>query len=1402
MPRQEDPTFPNRAGQIVVPFPGASPETVEELIVVPLEEELAEVGDIDFVNATARTGVAIVSVVLQETVYDTDAVWDEIDDALANAELEFPPNALPAETDYALTELESVVIALTGPADPLVRREAARELRSELLRLESVARVELTADPGRQIAVELADAQLRLVESPVLAVAGALDAHTTELARGVSETADQRVTIGVGGDALPLDAIGALPLPLPDGGSLPLGELAQVTVETEAPLNEIMRYDGVDAIAVGVVPQPGINVVDFGADVRAVVEAFGAEHPSIQSHYVTFQPARVDARLRDLGRSLVTGMAIVAMVLVLAMGFRLGLVVASVIPIVTLASLTVYALSGGVLQQISVAGLVIALGLLVDNAIVVAERVQFRIDDGEERWSAAAATVRELALPLASATATTLASFIPLLLSKGASADFTRAIPQVVMLSLTVSFFFALTVTPTAAALLFRRGRAEGARGGSGLGRSIGSFAARRPFVVLVGALALVGGSVLLAGQVGQQFFPSGDRNQLVLEIELPEGASIEATDRLARALESHVRAQDDVETVATFVGRSTPPFYYNLLRRPRASNVAQLLVTAESVDDLDEIADAAREFARDELPGVTLVARTMEQGPPIVAPVEIRVYGDDLDGLWIRANALTRTLRQHPDTTDVRHTLSGGALSVRFEPYDPALRRLGLTRSDLGIDLFAQTLGAPAGEVAWNGENVPVRVRREGGTDRGPSRILTSDLWTERGPVPIATVATLSPDIGPGGIQRRDGRRVTTVLAQLQPGTSYSTVLAAVSDELDAIRAESGFDFELGGEAEGSEEANSAIGVAAPLGVLVLLAVLLAQFRSFRKVGIVLMTVPLAAAGVIPGLFLANQPFGFTSLLGVIALIGIVVNNAIILIDFIDSERGKGATVEEAIREAVSVRIRPILLTTVTTIAGLVPLLYSSSTLWPPMASALISGLIASTALTLVVIPAAYRLLFRDAAARPGRAPQVLAAALVAGIVSVAGSVSAQDESPSGLELILESVSERSDIASLELLVEQAEQAQTTTWRDAFLPVLEIGGDVVAISEATSIDTPLGPFETGDDFYVQGAITLRQTVLDLAEQLGARGEADVRSERQRTALDAARLDAGIEIVRAYYDILELRAARQATIAYVESLESQLARVVALVDVGRALEIDQMRLDVALSDARQVLSELERAEALAELALRIASGRDELSVADPGIAWSADDLSEWVESTTFGDHPIVAVLEAEVDALEAQRRTVNLSSAPIVFVEGSLVATDNEVANPQTWVQGMISLRWSPLTSGVRDSATREIDLAVDALQLQREWAVEELTLGAQSALTAFEVAESEVALRNAELALATEARDILRAQFDEGRADLNDVLAAEADVLRAQSQLLSAGLRTQRHGFEVRHALGLSLLP
>ncbi len=1402
MPREEDPQFPERDAVVVTAFPGADAETVERLVIEPIEEHLAEIEEIREVYSTARAGVAIIRVELHETVYTTDDAWDEVSDALEAARADFPDGVAEPTLDHDQVAQEAVVLALVGSPDPLVLAAAAERVKRRLLALDPVRRVKLIADPGEQITIEYDDATARRLGVDPRLLGFQLAQRSAILPGGLIHLGAKTATLRPQTEFASVAEMAATPILLPSGAAIPLGALARVRRGPREPPVERMRWNGERAVGLGLVPVDGIDRIEFGRRVRDELRAIAPEVEPLDLVEVIFQPDHVASRLHQLTRSLRYAILIVAGVLFLAMGMRLGLLVAVILPLVVFSSIGIFATGGGILHQVSISALVIALGMLVDNAIVVAEAIQWRIDRGVPVHRAAAEAVRELLLPLGSATGTTLAAFVPMLLARGNTADFTRTLSVVIMLTLTVSYLFAILVTPTLGELLLRPSRRAAGGRMEGLAQRIAALSVGRSGLVLIAAAVLLALTAIAAGRVDREFFPAADRNVMLVDLQMPEGTHLDRTDAVARRVETALAERGEVVSVASFIGRAAPHFYYNLLNQPASPHRAQVVVETDRVEAVGPLLARTREFVRRELPEVEVVTRRLEQGPPVEAPIEVRLYGSELESLETAADAVLAEMRAVPGTRDVRHDLGLGVPTVVFRIDDAAAARHGLARSDVAQVLLGRTLGSEIGQFRVGEDPVPILVRSSAGEEYPVTDLATIDVAAPgRAPVPLAQLATLEVEWRPAAIRHRARTRLVKVLAQLADGTTANQVLSELEPRLAELALPAGVRLEYGGEFEGSGDANAALLRAMPLGVLLLLFFLLSEFNSFRRVGIILVTVPLAATGVVPGLLLSGQPFGFMSTLGVVSLVGIVVNNAIVLLDVVENRRAAGSTVEGALAEAIARRTRPILLTMATTVAGLSPLAFSGTSLWPPLAWAMISGLMASTLLTLLVVPALYKVLFtRPAWPRLGRRRAAAGAAMLVAAAVAAAEVGASEE-PLVLtldEAIARAV-ERPQAAAAASRAAAAELGARAEWRAAVLPAIGVSVDDARRDRDFLLSTPLGDFTLGERHSTAAVVELVQPLLDPVRRFYAVPAA--RSEAAAAAAQAMRIRQQLvaEAAQSFLAVLGIDARIRSTDAFIASLEARYAETEERVAAGRTLEADALKVRLDLEAAELDRLALAESRRVATRALGCAVGWE--GPVEPRFDGDYDrdaaPAAAQLAAGAWAARPDVAALRAQLAALELRIRAVRGERLPKLQARARWFSTDGDPFQPQELLETTVNLTWTPFASGTRAPRIAALEARREALEADLEELRRGVDLGIREALAQLVTARAAVGVRERGVELAAETLRVERERHRAGRATTNDLLAAEAVLRRQRTESALARLEVLRAWVRLELAVG-----
>jgi len=1420
MDRQEDPSFPYRAGLITVPFPGAAPDRIERLVLKPLEEQIAEVEQVHLIESTARQGVALVTVELAGSVYDTDSAWDRVRVAMDDARRDYPDGVGQARLNDRVIDASTVLLAVTGSDDPLVLVDAAKKLRKRMIGLDEVSSTNLFGDPGKQVTIAIDDAAIARYRLSPQRIANDIRANNSVAAGGTILLAGASVNLKPNTDYDSIDDIRATAIGLPGGGTVPLSAIAHVYESSAQPPRERVWFQGERAVAVEVVAvRETTDVVAFGRRVRAAAQEMRPELAPLQIEEMFYQPAQTEQRLANLTFNLLASIAIILGILFVFMGWRMGVIVAVLLPLVTLTAIALYALGGGVLQQMAVIGLVVALGILVDNAIVMTENVQWHLNGGAKPHDAAMRSVRELAGPLLAATGTTLAAFVPMLLADGNSADFIRALPITIMLALGVSYLYAVTVTPLISQR-FLRAQARSRRDlVQRLADGLAHVTARHPAAWLALGVAAIAIALGCMRFVDQEFFPKADRATVIVDITLPEGTHLTRTQQTARELEQALHRMTGVQTVHGFIGTGGPKFYYNLQQLPEAPQRARLVVKTDGLERNHAIIGAIERYSADHLPAADVVASVLSQGPPVTAPIELRVFNDDPQRLVEATETIFNAALGIAGTRDVRHDLGTGVPSLDYTIEPAVARSFGVTPVDVAEALRGRSHGLIVGQYRAGEDPVPIKLRSPEGEHFSPTSLQTTSVYNAQGgAVPLMQVAITRLAIEPGAIRHHNQRRVAHVYSELVEGHVYSQVLTPLKARVAELTLPAGTEVEYGGDAEESGKANAALFTAAPLGIALLLFFLLVQFNSFIRVGLVLLTAPFALVGVVPGLLLLQIPFGFQPLLGLFALTGIVVNNAIVLIDVIDDRWRHGTSLEAAIAEAVRRRTRPILLTTATTIAGLLPLAFSDTTLWPPLAWPIITGLLASTVLTLIVLPAVCQLTMKPAP-RP-HATTSATIALVIGSLAVVGTsapASAQSETADTVARVsfadsIRLAPNRARVTADRMQAEAAGSAADRARRAGRYPTLSANAFVSRSDSVARIDTsdaaalfdqplnfPEASIPVGSRDKRGATVELRQPVIDAAAQLYDGPAAAETAGAATHTLARSRVTSMADGANAYLDALSVAARAQANRALVTNLAARARRIAALQNDGRALRSDVLEVDYRKREARQQQRSLAQDMAVARTALGRALGLTHpvaptpLAFEAPAVADNADTLTE----KAITRRRDIAALDARVRAATLQVKSASAQRLPTLDAVASLHYNEGSAFLPEREGRIAAQVTWTPFAGGTISAAKGEAQARLAALRAQRTELLNGVRLEITRALADLQDSRERVELATLGVQSATGTRDTRAARLEAGRANVDDLLDAEATLAERQAQAEIARYDVVRAWVSVQEATG-----
>lgn len=1004
--RAEDPAVTVRAAQIVTYLPGATPERVEELVTKPLEAAVMEMAELDFVESTSRTGVSILSVELRPEVAEVEDGWDKLRRKVTDVHPELPDEALSPIVNDEFGDVFGIMLSLTGEGyEQAELKEVADDVRDRLLKLDDVAKVNLHGYAEERIFLDYREARLADLGMSPQGLSQLLAGRNIVLPGGAIRTAEERLMVVPSGSFTRLEDIREALIPLPDGSLMALGALLEVRHGYADPPTTRYHASGQQGLAMAVSMREGGNILDLGEQVESLIETLTRELPvGLSFEVLTDQPERVEVRINEFLVNLLQAVVLVCVVMLLFLGLRTGLIVASLVPMTILACLALMGMFDIGLHQVSLGALIISLGMLVDNAIVMVESTQVSVREGRSVREAALASAKELRFPLLTASLTTSAAFLPQFLAVSDVGEYTRSLFQVVTITLLTSWVLSLTMIPLLCVAFLKVRERSAASDANTLQDDDGDE--QRPgrgerfmtalhdgyqrlllvllhhrLITLAGLVAMMALAWLGFGQLPKIFFPQAERTLVAVELRLPYSAPIERTRAVVEEIEAYLGetlaaerghdgdwVRDGVDRWGSFIGFGGERYMINHAPEPPSPEYAFLLLQANRWQAVDGVIEQLDGWLDSRFPDLWASVESTRFGPPVDVPLSVRISGDDEATLRRIADQVRQRLAEVPGTRNVRDDWGPWTKRLRLD-VDPARAlRAGVTEHDVAVSLQTSLSGLQVDTFRDDDTLVPIKLRNQHGETRSPDSLAGITVVPAEGGtgVPLAQVAEVELDWGPSRILRRDRFRTIAVESELADGVTAAAVVATLRPWLEAQQADwpEGFFYAFGGEVEASQTAMDSIAAKLPIGAMVILLLLVMQFNSLRRSLIILATIPMAMIGVVLGLTLTGSYFGIMTFLGVVSLAGIVINNGIVLIDRIDREVGDGLSPAQAILEAGRRRLRPVAMSTLTTCGGLVPLWLGGGLLWAPMAIAIIFGLLVASLLTLCVVPVLYSLL------------------------------------------------------------------------------------------------------------------------------------------------------------------------------------------------------------------------------------------------------------------------------------------------------------------------------------------------------------------------------------------------------------------------------------------------------
>ncbi|MGN6112174.1 MAG: efflux RND transporter permease subunit [Luteimonas sp.] len=986
--QSEDPPFTFKAMVVRTLWPGATAQEVAEQVTERIEKQLMTTGEYEFIRSYSRPGESQVIFMARDSMRSKDVpgLWYQVRKKIGDIRPTLPEGVVGPFFNDEFGDTFGNIYAITGDGfDYAVLKDYAERIELELQRVPDVGKVELLGLQDEKVWIEVDNAKLATLGIPLAAVQQALDQQNAVVPAGFFEGRDTRVQLRVSGAFASVGQIRDFPIRAGDR-TVRLGDIATVRRGFSDPAAPKMRFMGKDAIGIAVAMKDGGDILRLGGTLDSEFARLQRTLPAgMHLDKVSDQPEAVRESVGEFMRVLAEAVAIVLLVSFFSLGLRTGLVVAVSIPLVLAMTFAAMHYFGIGLHKISLGALVLALGLLVDDAIIAVEMMAIKMEQGLSRLKAASFAWESTAFPMLTGTLVTAAGFLPIATAASSTGEYTRSLFQVVTIALLVSWIAAVLFIPYLGDRMLPEPKphpASSPDAGGGAGahehdpyrrpfyrrfRGLVDWCLERRWLVIAATVALFVLSLLMFRFVPQQFFPDSTRPELMVDMELAEGASLRATATEAHKLEAMLQGREGIDNYVAYVGTGSPRFYLPLDQQLPAANFAQFVVRADDIASREAVRDWLIADVAPRFPGLQLRVTRLENGPPVGYPIQFRVSGEHIDRVQALARQVEAKVRENPHVANVNLDWEEPSKVVRLRVDQERARALGVSTQQLSLFLSGQLSGLHVSTYREGNELIEVAMR--GSADERSRLDMLGSLavpTASGASVPLSQVATLEYGFEDGIVWHRDRLPTVTVRADIRDAEQPATVTAQIAPTLDGIRASlpEGYLLETGGSVEDAARGQDSIAAGVPLFLLVVVTLLMLQLRSLSRTALVLLTAPLGLIGVTLFLLVFRVSFGFVAMLGTIALAGMIMRNSVILVDQIEQDIAAGHDRWNAVVDATVRRFRPIVLTALAAILAMIPL--SRSAFFGPMAVAIMGGLTVATVLTLLFLPALYAAWFR----------------------------------------------------------------------------------------------------------------------------------------------------------------------------------------------------------------------------------------------------------------------------------------------------------------------------------------------------------------------------------------------------------------------------------------------------
>ncbi|MFY7826220.1 MAG: efflux RND transporter permease subunit [Flectobacillus sp.] len=979
MPRREDPKITIRQGLVIAYFPGANSAQVEDQVTKKLEQYLFQYEEVNKAKtySTTKDGIVVVNVELTEKVKLPDVFWSKLrHQLLVSKQLDLPEGVRGPIVNSDFGDTEAMVIALeSNKASYAELKTYAQKLEDYLRTIPAASKIKRVGEQKEQIVVSSSSEKLSQYGVSLQQIVKVLQSQNSINATGSVKTEQSKTPLYTNGfynteNDLANQIVGASQ----SGSTVKVSDVASLKRDYAEP-QSIITVNGNKAILLSIQMHEGNNIVQFGDEVNKKIEAVKQVLPSeVKITTIVNQPHLVDENVSHFIHEFFLAIISVIVVVVLLLPLRIAAVAATAIPMTVAVTFAIMHALGIELHQVSLAALILVLGMVVDDAIVIADNYVELLDEGIERWTAAWRSASDLVIPVLAATITIIASFMPMILLNGSVGEFIFALPITVAVALASSFIVAMLLTPMLCFMFIKKGLHQHGENEKKSRKSLLDYmqigynnllewCVKHPIATIISSIIpiLLAGLLFKAG-VRQLFFPAAERNQFVVELWMPTGTKLEKTNQAILKAEALIKGDKRVLSYATFTGTAAPRFYYNFSPEFPTTNYAQILINTTTDKTAEELAEELSNKVEMAIPEGTTFVKLMQQGSPLKAPVEVRIIGDDINHLKELSNQVSTILKKASGSKFVRSDFGEDYYGFGIKLKEEA-NRLGFTTTSISQTVYTGFSGAAISTMYEGNNAVDIVLRLDENSRRNTDDLANTYMKSPvtGANVPLRQIADIIPEWQAGKIMHRNGVRTLTVQSELAEGVLPAELVKAIQPEINKLQLPSGYRIEYGGEDANKKETFSQLVTVLMVSLVLIFFILLFQFRNLKESAIVMLTIPLSLFGAILGLYVTGNNFSFTAFIGLISLSGIVVRNAIILVDHTNELMKHGMDIRTAAIESGKRRLRPIFLTAMAAAIGVVPMIVSHSPMWAPLASVLAFGVVWSMLMALLSVPVLY---------------------------------------------------------------------------------------------------------------------------------------------------------------------------------------------------------------------------------------------------------------------------------------------------------------------------------------------------------------------------------------------------------------------------------------------------------